>query len=182
MEKTLPLYLNSSVIGSVICRKEDLRITLFAKTYIDISGICRAYVRGKSGSLLIGVLSPSGSGFSAQKSISKANLSAEGLDFEEITYAYAIKAESKSEKTETGWLPVREIPEALRRSDIIYALARSADALFNDTSSPTAIAVPLVTDRPFPRPDILCLVSPRQINGALYGVIGVSDTGLPKKY
>ena len=182
MEKTLPLYLGTSVIGSVVCRKEDLHITLFAKTYVDISGICRAYVRSKNGSLLIGVLSPSDSGFSAKKSISKAALSSEGLDFDEISYAYAIKAGAKAEKHDTDWLPIPEIPESLRRSDVIYTLARTADALFNDKASPTAIAVPLVTDRPFPRPDVLCLVSPRQINGVLYGVIGVSSSGLPQKY
>lgn len=182
MEKTLPLYLGTSVIGSVICRKEDLHITLFATTYVDISGICRAYVRGKNGSLLIGVLSPSGNSFSAKKSISKSKLSADGLDFDEITYAYAIKDSSKPEEPEADWFPVKEIPEALRKNDVIYTLARTTDALFNDAASPTAIAVPLVTDRPFPRPDVLCLVSPRRINGTLYGVVGVSRGGFPEKY
>ncbi|MBE6912843.1 MAG: hypothetical protein E7473_09995 [Ruminococcaceae bacterium] len=182
MEKTLPLYLGPSVIGSVVCRYEDLHITLSAKTYISISGICRAYVRGKNGNLLIGVLAPSGNSFSAEKSISAQRLSSQGLNFDEITYAYAVKAESKQEDTTSGWFPVREIPEALRRSDVIYALAGTTNALLDNATVPRAIAVPLATDRPFPRPDVLCLASPRQINGTLYGVIGISDSGFPKKY
>ncbi len=182
MEKTLPLYLGPSVIGSVVCRDEDVRLSLFARTYIRISGICRAYVRGRNGSLLIGVLSPSEESFTAEKIISKSLLASHGLSFDEITYAYALKSESEIPRENHGWQPIKEIPELLRRDDVIYSLARVSDALSDDADFPTAIAVPLKTDRPFPRPDVLCLVAPRQINGALYGVIGITDKGLPKKY
>lgn len=182
MEKTLPLYLGPSVIGSVVCRKENLRITLSAKTYVSISGICRAYVRSKNGSFLIGVLAPASSSFTAEKIISESRLSAEGLDFDEITYAYALKSESNVRKDAFEWCPIKEIPEPLRCNDVIYALARTSDALFDNATTPRAVAVPLATDRPFPRPDILCLVSPRQINGILYGVVGISDKGFPTKY
>ena len=182
MEKTLPLYLGPSVIGSVVCREDDVRITLSAKTYINMGGICRAYVRGRNGSLLIGVLAPSSGGFSAEKSISKSELSKQGLSFDEITYAYSLKTERTPEPEALLWHPVKEIPEHLRHNETVYSLARASDALFDNAHFPTAVAVPLVADRPFPRPDVLCLATPRRINGTLYGVIGISKAGLPKKY
>lgn len=181
MEKTLPLYLGPSVIGSVICREDEKRVSLIAKTYATLNGICRAYVRGNEGSLLIGVLAPEGTAFSAEKSITKTALFSAGLTFDGITYAYALCPSKNTEDDATEWRKLDRLPEILCRDKVVCALAKSADTLTDSNFTPTRIAVPLITDRPFPRPDILCLLTPRKINGSLYGILGISKSGAPRK-
>ncbi|MBQ7054551.1 MAG: hypothetical protein IJN97_04955 [Oscillospiraceae bacterium] len=181
MEKTLPLYLGPSVIGSVVCREEDSRIVLTAKTYASLHGICRAYVRGNGGRLLIGVLSPDGTFFSAEKSVTKTSLYAEGLSFDGITYAYAVTSSKKHKRDITDWKKIDVLSDALCHDSAISALAKSTDALCDSSFSPTRLAVPLLTGRPFPRPDVLCLLTPQEINGTLYGVLGISRGGSPRR-
>lgn len=181
MEKTLPLYLGPSVIGSVVCREEARHITLLAKTYASLSGICRAYVRGAEGKLLIGVLAPEGTAFSAEKSISKTSLASEGLSFDGITYAYAVSSSKNNTGDASVWKRIERIPELLCHDKVVFALAKSTDALTDSIFAPTRLAIPLITGRPFPRPDILCLLTPCEINGAVYGVLGISKSGAPRK-
>lgn len=181
MEKTLPLYLGSSVIGSVICRQDERHLTLCARTYASLQGICRAYVKGADGNLLIGVLAPDHASFSAQRSITKTALADTGLSFDSITYAYAICSTKKSSPDTTDWQKLERIPEILCKNNVVSALAKSTDALCDSNFSPTRIAVPLITGRPFPRPDVLCLLTPREINGTMYGVLGISKSGAPRK-
>ncbi|MBE6965609.1 MAG: hypothetical protein IJB42_06685 [Oscillospiraceae bacterium] len=181
MEKTLPLYLGPSVIGSVVCREEDSRIVLTAKTYASLHGICRAYVRGNGGRLLIGVLSPDETFFSAEKSVTKTSLYAEGLSFDGITYAYAVTSSKKHKRDITDWKKIDVLSDALCHDSAISALAKSTDALCDSSFSPTRLAVPLLTGRPFPRPDVLCLLTPQEINGTLYGVLGISRGGSPRR-
>ena len=179
MEKTLPLYLGPSVIGSVVCNEESATVSLTAKTYATIDGICRAYVRGVDGNLLIGVLSPDGSAFTAEKRISKTSLSDSGLSFDGITYAYAQMTSERSEPDTTQWRKLGHLPDILTKDVAVCALAKSTDVLADSSFSPTKLAVPLLTGRPFPRPDIMCLLTPREINGTLYGVLGISKSGSP---
>lgn len=183
MEKTLPLYLGPSVIGSVVCREDARHITLLAKTYASLRGICRAYVRGTEGKLLIGVLAPEGTAFSAEKSVSKTSLAAEGLSFDGITYAYAVSSSKNNadDASFSSWKKIERIPEILSRDKVVLALAKSTDALTDSSFAPTRLAIPLITDRPFPRPDILCLLTPCEINGAVYGVLGISKSGAPRR-
>ncbi len=181
MEKTLPLYLGPSVIGSVVCREDERHIVLLAKTYARVHGICRAYVRGSGGRFLIGVLAPDSSFFSAEKSVTKTSLAAEGLSFDGITYAYAVSSSKKHENDITDWKRIDTLSDALCRDSVVCALAKSTDALTDSCFSPTRLAVPLLTGRPFPRPDILCLLTPREINGRLYGVLGISQNGSPRR-
>ncbi|MBQ2743845.1 MAG: hypothetical protein IJF32_13730, partial [Oscillospiraceae bacterium] len=148
MEKTLPLYLGPSVIGSVVCREEDSRIVLTAKTYASLHGICRAYVRGNGGRLLIGVLSPDETFFSAEKSVTKTSLYAEGLSFDGITYAYAVTSSKKHKRDITDWKKIDVLSDALCHDSAISALAKSTDALCDSSFSPTRLAVPLLTGRP----------------------------------
>lgn len=182
IEKTLPLYLGSSVIGSVICREEERRITLHAKTYATLHGICRAYVKGQSGNLLIGVLAPDNVGFSANRTVSRTALADSGLDFEEITYAYALCPEKKNDATAGTWMQLDSIPEILHKDSAVLALAGSSDVLCDSNFAPTRIAVPLLTGRPFPRPDLLCLLTPGEIDGVLYGILGISKNGTPRRF
>ncbi len=181
MEKTLPLYLGPSVIGSVVCHEDERHVTLMAKTYATLSGICRAYVRGNESSLLVGVLAPEGTAFSAEKSITKTNLWRAGLTFDDITYAYALCPSNSADDDSTEWRKLDQLPDILCRDKVVCALAKSSDALADSNFAPTRIAVPLITNRPFPRPDILCLLTPCRINGNLYGVLGISKTGTPRK-
>lgn len=182
MEKTFPLYLGPSVIGSVVCREEERHVTMFAKTYASLSGICRAYVRGSGGNLLIGVLSPDSTGFSARKTVTRTALLDAGLTFDGITYAYALcSSEKSSPDVSLEWQRIENIPEILCRDNAVCALAKSTDALTDSNFAPTRLAVPLITERPFPRPDVLCLLTPCEINGVLYGVLGISKSGAPRK-
>lgn len=182
MEKTLPLYLGPSVIGSVVCSENDGHITLLAKTYASLRGICRAYVRGSEGKLLIGVLAPDGTAFSAEKTVSKTALREKGLAFDKITYAYAISSVRTLSEEASEWKRIEpRTCELLRRDDVVYALAKSTDALTDNSFSPTQLAIPLITGRPFPRPDIMCLLTPYEIGGKLYGVLGISKNGAPRR-
>lgn len=181
MEKTLPLYLGPSVIGSVVCHEDEKRVTLIAKTYATLDGICRAYVRGNESSLLVGVLAPEGAAFSAEKSITKTNLWRAGLTFDDITYAYALCPSNGADDDSTEWQKLDQLPDILCNDKVVCALAKSAGALSDSNLNPTRIAIPLITDRPFPRPDILCLLTPRRINGNLYGILGISKSGAPRK-
>lgn len=181
MEKTLPLYLGPSVIGSVVISDDEKGLSLSATTYANIDGICRAYVKGDGGDLLIGVLSPDGHRFSARKSISPSALSAEKLSFDKITYAFVSRtAEQKSESVEFFHL-AENIPELLCRDKAINALARASGTLTDNPTSPTKLAIPLFTGRPFPRPDILCLLTPKKIGDSFYGVLAISESGEPKR-
>ena len=181
MEKTLPLYLGPSVIGSVIIRKSEHHIHLFAKTYTNHEGLLRAYVRGFEGTLLIGVLAPDGTAFSAKKSLSHMELSKSKLTFYDISYAFAIENTVSDNPLDDRWQRLSSIPDKLCQNKITYSLLKSAGALANDDTTPSKIAVPLLTGNPFPRPDILCLLSPREIDGALYGILRISENGEPQR-
>ena len=181
MEKTLPLYLRTSVIGSVVCREEDGRILLHAKTYATIRGICRAYVKGRDGNLLIGVLSPERTSFSANRAVTRTALADAGLTFDGITYAYALCPDKKAGLDATDWSKLENIPEILHKDSAVLSLAKSTDVLCDSNFSPTRIAIPLITGKPFPRPDLLCLLTPSEIDGVLYGVLGISKNGTPRK-
>lgn len=177
MKKTLPLYLGPSVIGSVIIEENDRHIRFLAKTYANHTSLLRAYVRGYGGTLLIGVLAPDGAAFSATKSVSEATLTSSGLTYDDITYAFALEQTVESRDISEKFEPPSYIPEALCENKITYTLIKSGGALSNDEVSPSKIALPLFTGNPFPRPDVLCLLTPMEIDGELYGVLGVSKDG-----
>ncbi len=182
MQKTLPLYLGPSVIGSVVLESNEHHLSAVAKTYADVSGICRAYIKSSDGTLLIGVLSPQENAFCAKRHFSKASLLDAGIRPEEITYAYVLCKQTEPAPTFTEWKPVEALPENLLHSKILSTLALSRGAMVDRQDSPTKIAVPLFTGRPFPRSDVLCLMTPCRIDGELFGVIGVSKKGAPEKF
>lgn len=182
MEKTLPLYLGSSVIGSVVCRDECPYIHFTAKTFAQISGICRAYVKSSAATLLIGVLAPEGAAFTAKKTVTKNALHAAGLTLEEISFACAEEANENAAQNSAVWQKLSQIPPAFLQDGAVAALARATDAFFDHATAPTALAVPLITSRPFPRPDLLCLLTPINIDGVLCGALRVSSSGKPKRY
>lgn len=181
MEKTLPLYSGPSVIGSVIISDDGKNIFLSATTYASIDGICRAYVRGDGGELLIGVLSPDGRRFSAKKSVSPSSLSAAKLSFDKITYAFVLRTEKNSSDTGGFFRLQGDIPELLRHNDVLNTLARGEGTLTDNATAPTMLAIPLFTGHPFPRPDILCLLTPKKIGDSFYGIIGISEKGAPMR-
>lgn len=176
MQKTLPLYLGPSVIGSVVIDGYDGHLDISAKTYANINGICRAYVKSRNSTLLIGVLAPDGSAFSAKRHFSKATLSGIGISFDEISYAYAICKEDASQNHE-GYKYETSFSEALIKNKIALTLSKSSGAKLFCSEHGIKIAVPLFTGLPFPRPDVLCLMYPEKIDGNLFGVISVSSDG-----
>lgn len=178
MEKTLPLYLGPSVIGSAVISDDGKNLSLSATTYASIDGICRAYVRGDGGELLVGVLSPDGRRFSAKKTVSPSSLSAARLSFDRITYAFVSRTDEQI--AEEKFFRFRgDIPELLLRDKTICALARASGTLTDNPTAPTKLAIPLFTGLPFPRPDILCLLTPRKIGDSFYGILGISEKGAP---
>ena len=181
MEKTLPLYLGPSVIGSAVISDDEKNLSLRATTYASIDGICRAYVGGDGGELLIGVLSPDERRFSASKSVSRATLASSKLSFGEITYAFVRRTETQKPEQEKFFHLRENIPEILCRDSVINALARASGTLTDNPSAPTKLAIPLFTGLPFPRPDILCLLTPRKIGDAFYGVLAISESGKPQR-
>ncbi len=181
MQKTLPLYLGPSVIGSVTLDGDENGLFAVAKTYATISGICRAYIKSSDGELLIGVLSPEESFFSAKKNFSGEALRREGISPEDISFAYALYKESSHTSKPYDWQEITSIPEILSKNKITETLARSLGAKADDLTSPTVLAVPLFTRRPFPRPDVLCLMTPTRIDGELFGVCGISKNGEVRK-
>ena len=181
MQKTLPLYLGPSVIGSVTMDGDGHRLTVFAKTYIALTGICRAYVKSATGTLLVGVLSPDGSAYSAKHAFTREVLNAAGVAPEEITYAYAETKATPSSSNFDNWQVASELPDDFWSNSIAAALAKSTGAMANSQKNPTKLAVPLFTGRPFPRPDVLCLMTPCRIGGEMFGVVGIDETGSPKK-
>lgn len=181
MEKTLPLYLGPSVIGSVTLSWDEHRLFATAKTYASISGICRAYIKSSSALLLIGVLSPEDFAYTAKHTFTKEDLSRAGMIPDEITYAYAESKESPHTPDNDTWQKVSELPEIFFENKIAATLAKSTGAKVNDAKKPSKIAVPLFTGRPFPRTDVLCLMTPCRIDGEMFGVIGTGDDGLLKK-
>lgn len=181
MEKTLPLYLGPSVIGSAVISDDEKNISLSATTYASMDGICRAYVGGKSGNLLIGVLAPDGHRFSANKSVSHSALTSSKLSFDELTYAFVRRTEDQKAEREEFFHLRETIPEILCRDSAINALARANGTLTDNPNAPTKLAIPLFTGLPFPRPDILCLLTPRRIGDAFYGILGISEKGAPMR-
>ena len=177
MEKTLPLYLGPSVIGSVILEGDENGLFAVAKTYASISGICRAYIKSTDAELLIGVLSPEESFFSAKKNFTGEVLRGKGISPEDISFAYAVYKESPHISASYDWQEITSIPEALLKNKITETLAGSLGAKADDLTSPTVLAVPLFTRRPFPRPDVLCLMTPTRIDGELFGVCGIGANG-----
>ena len=181
MQKTLPLYLGPSVIGSVTIEGDEHRLTVFAKTYIALTGICRAYIKSATGKLLVGVLSPDGSAYSAKHTFTREVLNAAGIVPEEITYAYTASKESSASPNSDNWQMANELSEDIWSNKIAATLAKSTGAVANSKKNPTKLAVPLFTGRPFPRPDVLCLMTPCRIGDEMFGVVGIDETGAPKK-
>ena len=175
MEKTLPLYLGPSVIGSVVCNENEREINLFARTYVALSGIYRAYVRGTGGTVLIGVLAPEKSGFSAKKTITESALARDGLSFSDITYAFAYQSESDGVKSHTKWHRMRGDEADSCKDKTVRELVACSGVLCDSTASPTKLALPLFTGRPFPCPELLCLLTPKNIDGTMYGVLELKN-------
>lgn len=179
MEKVLPLYLGPSVIGSVtVSGSDDGHIRLFATTYTSIDGIWRAYVKTNEQTLLIGVLAPNGERFEASRELSRETLRLNKISAKDITYAFA-RCSQRSDSTD--WKAFDTIPEIFRKNDEVHALAKSTGAKFTEEENTPRLAVPLFTGRPFPRPDLLCLMTPERISGELFGVIRISENGAPKR-
>ena len=181
MQKTLPLYLGPSVIGSVIIDGDEHRLTVFAKTYATLDGICRAYITSEAGRLLVGVLSPDGSAYSAKRTFTRESLASSGIIPDEISYAYTEAKEASPRDSEDSWQNAEKLSEYAAGNKILSALAKSTGAKVNSLKNPTRLAVPLFTGRPFPRPDVLCLITPCRINGEMFGVIGINEKGEPEK-
>jgi len=181
MEKTLPLYLGPSVIGSVTLDGNDRSLHALARTYATLSGICRAYIKSSRASLLVGVLSPDGSSFSAERTFSKNDLTNAEVSPEEISFAYAICKERESFPAFDTWKPCESLSEDFFRNAPLSSLANFRGALVDDAYHPSKIAVPLFGGKPFPRADVLCLVTPAKIGDEFFGVLGISDTGDVKK-
>ena len=179
MEKVLPLYLGPSVIGSLtISGSDDSTIRLFATTYTSIEGIWRAYVKTKDKTLLVGVLSPKGRCFEASRELSRETLRIGKIHASDITYAFARRSQ---EIEDSAWKTLSEIPEIFCRCDEVCALSKSTGTKFSDEDGEIKLAVPLFAGRPFPRPDLLCLMTPVRIYGELFGAFRVSAEGLPKR-
>ena len=181
MEKILNLHLENTSIGTLTAEDGDMHITFTARVPIKLSGIVRAYASGSGGRVLIGVLAPCDGGFSVKKTLSKTYLSSVGITFENISNAYASfssAAPSPESKTpDSIWVPVKEPCAHLAVNSVTDALAKSVGALCDDNSEPTRLAVILSHDRPFPRPDTLCMMTPKRIDGAMYAVCKISKSG-----
>ncbi len=183
MTKTLPLQLGNSDIGTVTCSFDGIRAVFHAVCTENPAGIARAYVKGHGTPLLIGVLSPCGDEFSASKTVSKTALASLGISFEGISAAYATVSEKRTEPQSahhTWVLPPANICD-ISNDSAILALLRSDGSLVSSPCAPSRLAVPLIPGRPFPRPDVLCLMTGEEIDGALYAVIGISKSGAPRQ-
>lgn len=182
MKKNIPLYLDNSVIGTVNYSFDGVRAHFYAVCTKKLSYIARVYVRSGTGTLLIGVLAPDGDAFSVSKTVTKSTLSANGIDPDSISLAYTTLCRNgNANATPCTWHKPEVFPERLRCRSEISALAKSGGALTDDKDAPTRLAVPLMTGRPFPRPDLLCLMTPEEIDGGLYGIIGISKGGAPRR-
>ncbi len=182
MKKNIPLHLDNSVIGTLYYSFDGMRAHFHAICTKKLSHIARVYVRSDMGTLLIGVLAPDGDVFAVSKTVSKNTLSANGINPDNISLAYTIVShDGRSVASPCTWLKPEPMPELLKTRSEIFALAKSSGALINKKDTPTRLAVPLLTGRPFPRPDLLCLMTPEEIGGALYGIIGISKNGAPRR-
>lgn len=177
MEKTLPLYLGPSVIGSVTLDGDEKNLHALARTYASLSGICRAYIKSSTGTLLIGVLSPDGSSFSAEHTFTRSTLYERGISPGEISYAYAICKENGDSPSPEAWTSADEVCATTFSDDILSTLLSFSGAKVDNVLNPTKIAVPLFSGRPLPRTDVLCLMTPVKIGGEFFGVIGISGSG-----
>ena len=181
MEKVLPLYLGPSVIGSVSLSWDERRLLAVAKTYVTLSGICRAYIKSSAASLLVGVLTPDGAAHTATHTFTKATLSESGIVPEDISYAYALCKEGRPLPDADTFLEVSSPSLFSLENKSIGRLVRSSGARVDNPEKPAKIAVPLFTGRPFPATDILCLMTPVCIDGEVFGVVGINENGNPKK-
>ena len=181
MEKILNLSLENTTIGTLTAENGDMHITFTAHVPTKLSGIVRAYVSGGGNRVLVGVLSPCSGGFSVKKTLSKSFLRTHGITFENLSGAYASFSSSvrpDSEKKEVpGWTAVGDPCPQLRRFGVTKALAESIGALTDDRENPSCLAVLLLHDKPFPRPDVLCLMTPKRIDGTMYAVCKLSKSG-----
>ena len=183
MTKKLPLYLGDSIIGAVTCNFDGVRAVFDAVSTENLPQLTRAYIRTGGTPLLIGVLAPDGGLFTASKTVSKTALASLGINIEDISLAYTMvsggKKNAPSERL--SWSAPPAVTDEMSDDRVIRALLKSGGALVDDAKSPSKLAVPLMTGRPFPRPDTLCLMTPADIDGTLYAVLGISKNGAPRQ-
>lgn len=181
MEKVLPLYLGPSVIGSVSLTWDEMRLVAVAKTYVTLTGICRAYIKSDMSTLLVGVLTPDGAAHTASHTFTKASLAENGMVPDDVSYAYALCKESAASPSMDFHVRADAFPELSFKNKTIDRLAKSFGARFDNSEKPSVIAVPLFTGRPFPATDVLCLVTPVSIGGEMFGAVGIDENGNPQK-
>lgn len=161
----LPLFAENGVpAGKLLWTQEGLYLQMEARTEKRWDGICRAYLRGEHGELLLGVLEPEGQGMVCRKRFAQPQL----------RYLGYWQGAVLRKNGERGWQPYGgEVTGNWGKR-----LLREG-ALFRRQGNQLLVALPYPPGGEFPFTELFCLAEIFEMGGLRYVVYTFSEEGKP---
>ena len=143
--------------GTLSMREDGIRVRLEAVRPVDGRGLYKAWVRGRTGSFLLGTLLPEQGGLRLARTVSRSSLEQAGCW--PVTGGSTVLAYSFPGAGGPGsaWAP-EPLPERLCRDPLVKEGLRGRSGFCaRRTGELCFLSAPFRSDRPFPIPVLFCL-------------------------
>ncbi|MBU5626988.1 hypothetical protein KQI82_08725 [Oscillibacter sp. MSJ-2] len=161
--ETYPLYLDGTLLGKLICRRDGLYLTFEVYCFRPDNGLYRAYAVGERGELTLGVMEPRGEDLYLARRLSCREAEAAGP-------LRCCEARAVLPRAEEGWRPL-EHPEDFFRSGFFKGQLRDVEgALWRERDGGRQLALPFDSRRPFLLTELFCFARIRLLQGRQYAV------------
>ncbi len=185
MEKTAPLFYNGIPVGYVKIVQKENRLELCAQCKEIANGLFRAYMSSSVNPkirLPIGVMMPDENSLNAKRVYTRNDLRDVEIDYKCLDTGELILYKNLKDAADTiCWKACVNASSFFADEAIKQALKESVTVLVNSTESPQYFAAPLRNDTAFVFAPAFCLVQVIKIEGKSYGVLAVSEDGMPVK-
>ena len=182
MVKSIPLFYSDIPVGFVTVTQQGSRFDFSAECRESEKCILRAYACSRNNPairLLIGVMIPEGGVLSARRTYTRNDLQRLNIIPEQLDAGELVSESCQRDDENNGdWVkcsfPQRLFSDAALKS----SLSGANDVLVDKSEKPTRVAARLGGGRFYLAP-AFCLVRVTEINGVLYGVLGIDGDGMP---
>lgn len=185
MEKLTSVYYNGVPVGNVLIKYKDNKLSLSARCWGIGDGVFRAFLRSSKKTefrLLIGVMMPDVSGeMKAKRTYTRNDLLDVKFNFEDIDSGELVLYEKLGDSKKITWYECEEAKKFFSDAALKNSIRSSDKILVDSVNVPKRFAAPLSKHAPFAFAPAFCLVQVIKINGITYGILRVSDCGVPEK-
>ena len=162
--------------GRLYVRQEGMLVGMEAVRANDGRGLYKVWIRGQTGQLLLGTLTPEGGGLRLRRRLSRTELERSGcwpVTGGEVVLAFSFDRAKPSSWTRT------DHPEQLLHDEILARSVRGRTMLLRRNTNGFCLAARFDPGHPFPVTPLFCLSRVDRLDGAYHLLFEFDTQGNP---